>query len=360
MPRQGVCFVNSMRTFGGAEVWTLDAARGLSERGYSVSIVAQPDTPLLERARQAGLTAAAIPIRFDGAPWTLAKLRRWFRRQHIEAVICNLTKDLKAAGVAARLAGLKKVLALRESDFPLKNKLYYRWYFNRIASGVIVNSRATRETTLASVPWLDAARVFLLYKGIDPERFRPAVLGPAVPTVGFVGQLIERKGLLDLMAAWRILEDDATLGPVRLLLAGEGPLQDEVARWRAALRRPEQVRCRGFVERTEEFLTELSLLVLPSHAEGFGLAAAEASACGLPVVASSASSLPEIVRDGETGILVPPHEPAALARAMASLLASPELARRYGRQGRELVCREFNRDRMLDGLQRLIENREKT
>ena len=143
-----VCLVNSLRGYGGAEVWMLDAARGLRARGHPVSLVAQPDTPLLARARAEGLPAAAIPIRFDGAPWTLVKLRRWFRRQGVRAVLCNLTKDLKAAGVAARWAGIRTVLALRESDFPLKDKLYYRWYYNRVASGVVVNSRATLATTL--------------------------------------------------------------------------------------------------------------------------------------------------------------------------------------------------------------------
>ncbi len=349
-----VCFVNSMRVLGGAEVWMLDAARGLRQRGHAVSLVAQPGTPLLARARAAGLPAAAVPIRFDGAPWTLLELRRWFRRQDAGAVICNLTKDLKAAGVAARWAGIGTVLALRESDFPLKNKLYYRWYYNRIASGVVVNSRATLASTLAGAPWLDPRRVHLLYKGIDTERFRQGPGPPRQPTVGFLGRLIPRKGLAELQAAWELLEEEDWAAPPRLQLAGEGPLAAELARWRAGLRRPRQVELLGFVEQPERFLAGLSLLVLPSRAEGFGLAAAEAAACGLPVVAARASSLPELVRDGETGLLVPGGDAVALAAALGCLLRDPALAARLGRRGRELVVREFSRERMLDGLQALL------
>ena len=125
------------------------------------------------------MPTAAIPIRFDGAPWTLAALTRQLRRWRPQAVIANLTKDLKAAGVAGRLAGVPCRLATRESDFPLKAKGYYRWYFTRAATGVLVNSEATRTHRAGSAPWLDPARVHLLYKGIDLARFTPPARGPA-------------------------------------------------------------------------------------------------------------------------------------------------------------------------------------
>jgi len=354
MKRPSVCFVNSLRGWGGAEVWTLDTALGLRARGHDVSIVAQPGSALLARARNAGVDVEAIPIRFDAAPWTLALLCRALRRRRPDAVWCNLTKDLKAAGVAARLCGVPVVIASRESDFPLKNKLYYRWYFNRIATTVLVNSAATRASVLAEAPWLDPARVRLLYKGIDPERFHPAPAPPATPTVGFAGQLIARKGLSELMAAWSRLEAMPWPVPPRLQLAGEGALAGELGRWRAGLRHPEAVRLHGLVEAMPDFYRGLTLLVLPSRAEGFGLAAAEGSACGLPVIATTASSLPEVIVHGETGLLVAPGDPAALADAIARLLADPETARRLGRAGRERVRARFSRDRVLDDLAALL------
>ncbi len=357
MSQRHVCFVNSVRPFGGAEVWMLDAASGLRDRGQAVSIVAQPGTELLRRARELDLPAAGIPIRFDTAPWTLVRLTRFFRRQGVEAIFCNLTKDLKAAGVAGRLAGCEKILASRESDFPLKNKLYYRWYFNAVASGVVVNSYATRDTVLRSVSWLDPGRVHLLYKGVDLERFRPAASPPEGLDVGFVGQLIERKGVPELMTAWAELERQEWPAAPRLLLAGEGPLAEELARWRATLQRPQNVILRGFVADIEHFFPRLAVLVMPSHAEGFGLAALEASACGVPVVAGRASSLPEIVQDGRTGLLVPPGDATALAAAVRRLLTDPDLRAELGRRGRQLAVERFGRERMLDELQTLIAGR---
>jgi glycosyltransferase involved in cell wall biosynthesis len=308
------------------------------------------------RARDAKLSTTTIPIRFDGAPWTLARLAWFFRRRQVQAVLCNLTKDLKMAGVAARLVGIRTILALRESDFPLKNKLYYRWFFNRVASGVVVNSEATGRTVLGSVPWLDPQRVHILHKGVDLQRFRPRGHHPDVPTVGFVGQLIERKGLTELMAAWSQLETERWAVPPLLRLAGTGPLADRLQRWRQGLNRPEAVFLQGYVEPIEHFLAGLSVLVLPSRAEGFGLAGAEAAASGLPVVATRTSSLPEIVLDGQTGILVPPKDPEALAAALRRLLTDGPLGRRLGQAGRQLIARRFSRERMLDGLQALVES----
>lgn len=347
-----ICFIDSIRSWGGAEVWVLETAATLREQGIDAHIVAQPGSELLRRAGEARVPVAAIPIRFDAAPWTLAKLVRHFRRTGTTAIWANLTKDLKAAAVAGRLAGVGTILASRESDFPLKKKLYYRWYFNAMASGMLVNSLATRKTVLDSAPWLHPDRVHLLYKGIDTERFRPAAAPCGNSTVGFVGQLIERKGLRDLMKAWTLIDRRRADRPAVLRLAGEGPLRGEILAWRDSLDHPSRVEVLGFVERVEDFYGGLDLLVMPSLAEGFGLAAAEASACALPVVAADASSLPEIVLHEKTGLLVPPHDPTSLANALDTLLDDPGLAGEMGRAGRERIVSGFSRHHTL---QRLLE-----
>lgn len=339
-----------MRSWGGAEVWILETALALRARGHAVSAVAQPGSELLRRCRRAGVPAAAVPIRCDGAPWTIVRLAWHLRRARVTAVLANLSKDLKAAAVAGRLAGVPVILGNWESDFPLKDKAYYRWYYARLATGLLVASAATRRTVLGSAPWLDPARVHLLPKGIDTGRFRPGPPRDGPPVAGFLGQFIVRKGLREVMAAWATVDAADHPRAPRLRLAGAGPLADELAAWRAGLRHPERVRIEGFVEAPEAFLAGLDLLLMPSHAEGFGLAAAEAQAAGLPVIAADASSLPEIVKDGETGLLVPPGDAAALAAALRRLLDDPALARRLGAAGRARVLAGFPRGRTLDRL----------
>ena len=349
-----VVFVDAIRLFAGAEVGFLSAGAGLRERGWRVGCVAAPGSELARRARAAGWPVAEIPIRCDAAPWTLARLLAVWRRWRPRAVICNRLKDLKAAGVAARLAGVPAVWLSRESDFPLRRgRPYYRWYLNRVATGVLVNSRATRETTLRSAPWLDPARVHLWPKGVDTARFRPAPF-PEAPTVGFVGRLDARKGLPLLLAAWERLERYRWRRPPRLLIAGDGPWRDRLRRWRDRRPAPERVELAGWTDDVPALLARTTVLAVPSRYEGFGLAAAEAQAAGRPVVAAAASSLPEIVLHAQTGLLVPAPRPALWAAALARVLVDPALADRLGRAGRERIVARFSRERMLDRLEELL------
>jgi glycosyltransferase involved in cell wall biosynthesis len=156
------------------------------------------------------------------------------------------------------------------------------------------------------------------------------------------------------MQAWRSIEAEAWPEAPSLHIAGEGPLARELDRWRDGLTHPELVIRHGFVEDIASFLAGLSLLVLPSRAEGFGLAAAEASACGVPVVATDCSSLPEVVLDQKTGLLIRPRDPDALADAIGRLLRDRDLAGRLGRAGREHIERRFGRETMLDALEGLV------
>jgi glycosyltransferase involved in cell wall biosynthesis len=167
--------------------------------------------------------------------------------------------------------------------------------------------------------------------------------------VGFLGRFDERKGLLDLARAWPAIA--AAVPRVHLVLGGKGPLEDET---RAVLADAPRVIWAGFRSDVAAFLGALDLLVVPSHWEGFGLVAAEALAAGLPVVAAAASSLPEIVRHGREGVLVPPHDPVALASAVIGLLRDPEGRKRMAAAGLARVREEFTVDRMVDRYESLL------
>ncbi|MBK7702330.1 MAG: glycosyltransferase [bacterium] len=142
--------------------------------------------------------------------------------------------------------------------------------------------------------------------------------------------------------------------PPLLRLAGEGPLRPALATWRAGLRDPGSVDLAGWVRDMPAFHGSLTLLAAPSRYEGFGLAAAEAGACGRPVVATRVSSLPEVVHDGETGLLVAPDDPAALAAAILRLLDDRELRRRLGAAAAAHVRTDFDRTAMLSRLEDLL------
>lgn len=162
-----------------------------------------------------------------------------------------------------------------------------------------------------------------------------------VPLLVYAGRLSGEKGVRVLLEAWRMVHD--SLPEARLLLLGDGPLQGTLREAFQGLGVEFAGRCPR--EGVGEHLHEAWALVQPSLClETFGLTLLEALARGRPVVASSIGALPELAREGETGLLVPPGDAGALARAILTLLRDGELRNRMGECGRALYEREFNEE----------------
>ena len=183
--------------------------------------------------------------------------------------------------------------------------------------------------------------------GVDAERFAAADAARApgaAPVIGFVGRLARDKGVEDLAAAWRVLRE--RFPDARLLLVG--PWEDEGAvapECRAALEADARVEMPGLVSDPVPWLARMTVFAYPSHGtEGFPNAPMEAAAAGLPVVATRVVGCVDAVVDGETGRLVPPADPRALADAVAVYLGDAALARAHGRAGRLRVRRDFQRE----------------
>src|SRR5207244_6408603 len=157
-----------------------------------------------------------------------------------------------------------------------------------------------------------------------------------------VCRLEPQKGL-DI--AVRALPDIRTRHPTaELVVLGEGPQRSDLEELAANLEVP--VHLLGRVPDVAAWLQRADVLVHPARWEGFGLALLEAMLASKPVVATSVSSIPEIVVDGETGVLVPPEDAAALAEAVSCLLDDPARAEALGRAGLERACAEFSVERM--------------
>jgi glycosyltransferase involved in cell wall biosynthesis len=192
--------------------------------------------------------------------------------------------------------------------------------------------------------------------GVDVERFRPAARSgrPESPVVvGSVGRLSPEKGLdVLLQAATRLSEAGTTL---RVVIAGGGPERQRLERLAAQLRIDQLVELRGEVGHNDvpTTLSELDIFAMPSRAEGFGVAAVEAAAAGLPVVASNVHGIPDVVEHERTGLLVQPNNVAALAEAIRRLAANPDLRGELGRRGRLLVENRYRWEQSTALMERL-------
>jgi glycosyltransferase involved in cell wall biosynthesis len=189
--------------------------------------------------------------------------------------------------------------------------------------------------------------------GIDLQRFRPATgkRRPGPIRVGFVKVALDPKYGPDvLIEALGRLPSDC---PFEVLIAGDAGLRATLEERVKTLGLGDRVRFLGRLPHSEiaPLLADLDIFAMPSRREEWGVAAAEASATGLPVVASRVGGIPEIVVDGETGILVPPEDPAALASALATLFADVELRSRYGEAGRRKIEAEYRWESCVDRME---------
>ena len=215
------------------------------------------------------------------------------------------------------------------------------------ADRVIAVSATMREDILAHFR-VDPSKVIVIHNGIDPERFRPTDkrdaldgFGVRTPYVLFVGRITDQKGIFHL------LEAATRLPPgVQVVLCASAPDTPEIeARLRRAVSaHPNVVWINEMVPHdvVVQLYSHAAVFACPSVYEPFGLINLEAMACETPVVASAVGGILEVVVDGETGLLVPPARPEALAAALTRVLDNPPLGRAMGRAGRQRVEERFS------------------
>jgi glycosyltransferase involved in cell wall biosynthesis len=190
-------------------------------------------------------------------------------------------------------------------------------------------------------------RQFLHTNGNLAEKKRSLGLGPKEPVIGFVGWLLPIKGpeyLLEAMDYIWPKQPDTTL-----VMVGKGDLDVDLRA--EALRKNVNgnVKFLGWRQDIHELMPVFDIFVLPSLNEGMGRVLVEAMAAGKPVVASRVGGIPDLVRDGETGYLVPPADPKALSDAILKILKDPDQAKLMGQRGKE-SCRQFSLDSMIEKL----------
>ena len=347
-----IVFSNPRPSWGGASTMVEVLARGLARRGHAVVVFARPGSQL-QKAVEADLPCEPILHGADFPPAAILRCLRTFRRHGTEIVVSSILTDSRLTVPAARLARIPVVA--RRVGVDAFGGGWMQGLHDRMVDVYVANSRATRQVMLDSAPWLDPARVALVYNGVDADGIAsaaPAALGlPAdALAIGFAGRLDPQKGADLLPDIWERIHP--RLPNAHLVIVGQGSCEKEMRR---RMEGSPRVHWLGFRRDVPAILRALDLLVVPSRTEAFGLAAAEAMAAGVPVVASTAGGLPEVVMDGETGVLVPPEDPAAVAEAVVSLAGDADARRRLGDAGRERVRRHFSLDAVLDGYESLLE-----
>lgn len=329
-----ICHVVIGGDVAGGQIVALQLARAARDAGHTVTFVSPSTGPFVERVRSEGFNAAIVPVSGAFDLRALASLRRISRSVDVVHTHGHFAINVLAR-VAGRLAGARVLSHMhiqnafrggrgRGAQVAIDNATA------RLCFAIVAVSNATRDDLVRQ--GYPAERISVVPNGVElPVDVEPVRLAEG-PTVVEVARLAEVKGQRTLLHALARL--DATAVLVGRDLERDGAYEDELREEASRLGVADKVVFAGYRDDVPALLAGCDVFCLPSAAEGMPLVVLEAMAQAKPVVASAVGGTPELVVDGETGVLVPPGDVDALARAIAALLEEPERAKRMGEAGR--------------------------
>ena len=355
----------SSKGWGGQENRTLHECLGLKELGARPIVLARPGSAIVERAARAGIEVRISEMRGSYDVRALVYVLGLIKREKVDVVSTHSGVDSFLCALAGRFSMRRPVVVrTRHLALPITSRSTYSLLPHR----VVTVSEYVRSYLVEQVG-LGPDRVTAVPTGIDLKRFDPLKTpdtlrrelhkGPEAPLVGTVAILRRKKGhhvLLD--AVPRVLK---TFPQALFLFAGDGPQRENITKRIRELGIGGNVRLLGLRTDVPVFLKGIDLFVLPTLEEALGTSYLEAMAMGKAVVGTRVGGVPEVVKDGVNGLLVPPEDPYALAEAVVRLLKNRDLAARMGLEGRAMVEKDFSTRtmalRMFELYKRLVEER---
>jgi glycosyltransferase involved in cell wall biosynthesis len=353
-------FVGTNRGPGGTESHFVSLAIAMADAGYEVAAAVYPDD-VIARALAADGRIALFPASIVDSTRrkALSDLTSACHASQPDWIIGSFAREYWALALLARTRRIPLALFLHIQKLSRLTGPLFPW----LASRFILPSEYLRNWAVRH-RGMPLRRTCVLYNPIDVERFRPDAarraaarrqfgFAPDDVVVGFAGRFERQKGVLVLASA---LDDVMARSPaVRALWVGHGELAAEMeARFAVSPYATRHVRA-PWSDDVATCFAAMDVLAFPSiRRESFGRVAAEAQACGVPVVASDDGGIPETIQPGESGLLVPPGDVQAWANAITRLATDASLRSRMGAAGRAQACARFAAPRIAEAFGRLL------
>jgi len=345
-----VLHVDTERGWRGGERQTLWLASELARRGHVCLVAARRREQLAERAAGAGLDVVECSPASEVDPRAAFRLRRVIRERKIDVVHAH-TAHAVAVGALATLGARIPMVVARRVDFPLRDNAGTRWKYGRAAAIVAVSEAVAGVLRKSGIA---PERIHVVPDGVDIHRrvtpaSRDTLEALGVPrdalAVVQVAQLVGHKDPVNFVRAMARVRE--RVPQAHGLLVGEGPLRADVEREIHDLGLQSVVHLAGYRTDADELLAAADVATLSSREEGMGSVLLDALAFGIPVAATRAGGIPEVIVNGESGLLAERENPTALGDAIASILLDAALAARL-RDNAPVRAKEFSVERMAD------------
>lgn len=339
------------RSWGGLEIQALEISKQLRNRTHRVWLACLPGSRLEAEASVAEVPVVPLNVTGYFHPLTVSRLARFIRREGIDILHCQHSKDIATVVPAKQLSGEGSpiVLSKRVGSYITKKDLLHRYTYRHV-DRVLAISDVIRKNVLDTTP-VPPEKVVTLHDAVDTEAFsvsrvsrdrvrREFMFTDDTIVVGFVGRFSPGKGHEELLeAAARLNKRYAN---IRFLVVGEASRGEEAYEQRIkslckSLRLDAVVHFAGYRKDIPDVMAAFDIFAFPSHAEAFGVVLIEAMAMEKPVVSTNCDGVLDIVVDGVTGIYVNPRNPSQLAAAIEKLGADPIMREQMGKAGRARV-----------------------
>lgn len=355
-----ILHVNTEPTWRGGESQAFHLVAGLKAAGHRVCVAALPGSALAERCRSTGIDLFEVGMAGDLDLGAASRLARFARAGSFDVIHAH-TARAHAIGLLARWLGApQKLVVHRRLDFPVSKNFASRWKYRSPRVDLFIAVAAVIRQILIDAG-VQAEKVKVVHSSIDLSRFeearsRRAEIGartraelglPAgVPVIGNVAHLAGHKAQRDLVSAMPAVLRE--IPEARLVIVGDGKERPNLEAQIRGLSLQAGVLMTGFRADVPNVLAAFDVFAMSSRLEGFCNSVLEAFAVGVPVVSTRAGGLPEMVFDGETGLLTPVGDPDALASAIVRILRDRDLGSRLAASGRRLVESEYTVAKMVE------------
>jgi L-malate glycosyltransferase len=343
-----ILFIDTERVWRGGQNQLFTLIKGLHERGHKIHLACEPHTLLETHSREMNIAIHPIKVRSELGFLSLLRLIFILRKTRPQILAFNTPKSILIGTLASWFVPVDLRIIFRRVSFPLRKNCFthfkYTW---KIDSIVAISESIRSQLQIGGVP---ASIIKIIYEGMDltyypKNSIRKLRRSEEPAIIGTVAHLSHEKGLNYLIEAASLIPHATE--KLRFVIVGNGDCLPELKALARAKGLREIFQFVGFHTNISQYMNAFDIFALPSLSEGLSSAILEAMAASLPIVATKAGGIPELVQDGDNGLLVEPADPAALALAIQRLADNPEESRNMGLRGRARMEAQFTLERKI-------------
>ena len=351
-----IFFSNSISAhkWGGGEKWMVTAGKGLKERGHHVTLSGKSNSVFLTKAKESGLDILPLNIYADYNPFKILHTKWILKKKKIDVIVLNLNKDIRVAGIAARMADIPVIIA--RNGIQLFSDKWKHKMTIKLVDGIITNSKSIKNA-YNQFSWMNKNKTTVIYNGLElKNNIKPLDIKTIwnIPKnhVVFVaaGRLVPQKGFDLLIEAANRLKNSTR--PFTLLIAGMGKdrksLQEKIV-----INKLSNVKLIGFQNNLPPILKASDYVIMPSRQEGMPNVVMESMALGKSVLAAKVNGVSELMDHNRTGYIFDPMKVKPILDAMNFVLDNhgSEKIINWGLLAKDHIKNNFRLDKMIDHLE---------